>query len=172
MEKIKIHCFSIIIFLILSNGCLSAPSFIPKEFKKELDIDLNIHQLCKDPDKYIGSKVLLGGVIISIQNFPLKTEVIILGKPLDKRNIPITSAYTTNKFVATYKGYLDRLIYSPWRLITIAGQVSGKTKGKIKGIFYPKVDIEYFYLWPPQEPYYYPPFYRIKEYNPHFLGSD
>jgi outer membrane lipoprotein len=102
--------------------------------------------------------VLLGGIILNVQNYPLNTELEIMEKPLDRRDIPVKAGYSSGRFLGIYDGYLDRLIYAPGRLITVGGEFAGSRKEDRLGMTYayPVIKIQFFRLWPSYEPYYYP----------------
>lgn len=160
----KLLYFSFLVYFGLGCGRLSFFSKIPSYFREEIDPGLTFTELRKEPKAYMEKKVLLGGVITEIQNNPLETELRILQKPLDQRNIPIEKGYTSGQFIAVYKGYLDRLVYAPGRLITIGGKVIGqKIKDEYGRIYtYPVIMIDFLQLRPVQAPYFYPPWFEPK----------
>jgi len=160
----QIRYFVITIYLLFLCGCLTARPFAPSYFRKSLTPAIKFWQIYQDPNQHIGENILVGGVIAEIRNYSQKTEIEIMQKPLDDNDIPIKSAYSGTKFLALYDGYLDRLIYAPGRLMTIAGTVIEKRvkKGNVRSYIYPVIMIQFYRLWPSQEPYYYLPWFQPK----------
>ena len=159
--------FLMIVYSLMACGCLSFAPIVPSSFREEIDPQLTFSTLKRDPNGYIGSNVFLGGIIVEIRNNPaniLETEMQILQKPLDRRDIPIKTGATSGRFLAVYEGYMDRLVYAPGRLITIGGEVIGpETKSEYGSVYtYPVIRIEFFQLWPSQDVYFYPPWFQPK----------
>ena len=154
----------IILYLVLMCGCFAPLSLTPSHFRKSSNSTGPFWQIYQDSNQYIGKDILVGGVIAEIRNYPQKTEIEIMQKPLDNNDIPMKSAYSGNKFLAHYDGYLDRLLFAPGRLMTIAGTVAEKRVKKEYGrsVIYPVINIQFYRLWPPQEPYYYLPLFQPK----------
>jgi len=172
----QISYLVIIIYLSFLCGCLTTSPLAPSYFRKSLDPSITFWQIYQDPNQYLGKNILVGGVIAGVRNYPQKTEIEIIQKPLDNNDIPIKSAYSGNKFLALYDGYLDRLIYAPGRLMTIAGTVIEKKarKGYGRSYIYPVIMIQFYRLWPSQEPYYYLPWFQPKrkeEMSPPYWNS-
>lgn len=143
-------------------GCLSPPQVVPAYFRRQIGPGLSLDQLRVSPSAFTGRKVLLGGIILNVQNYPLNTELEIMEKPLDRRDIPVKTGYSSGRFLGIYDGYLDRLIYAPGRLITVGGEFAGLRKEDRLGMtyVYPVIKIQFFQLWPSHEPYYYPTWFR------------
>ena len=162
--------------LLFHCGCVTVPSVAPSYFYKGLDPMITFLQIYQDPDQYKGKSILVGGVISGVRNYPQKTEIEIIQKPLNNNKIPVKTAYSGGKFFAFYDGYLDRLIYSQGQLITIAGIIKGKkiTKRVGSSYIYPVIMIQFHRLWPSQEPYFYSPWFQPKrkeEMSPPFWDS-
>jgi outer membrane lipoprotein len=149
------------VWLCLLGGCLTPPPTAPVYFKQSLD-HLPLSTLQKDIPGNIGKKVMYGGIIVEVQNYSASTEMVISERPLNYQDIPIKTGYSSGYYLAVFKGYLDRLVYAPGRLMTVAGEVIGQRVEERYGIFYiyPVIHAQFFHLWPPQEPYYYPPWYQ------------
>ena len=48
----------------------------------KIDVNVTAQELFKDPQKYYGKTVVLGGVIIKIENLETKTRIEVLESPL------------------------------------------------------------------------------------------
>ena len=172
----QIKYFVITIYVVSFCGCFTTPPLAPSYFRKSFTPTIPFWQIYQDPNQHIGENILVGGVIAEIRNYPQKTEIEIMQKPLNKNDIPMKSAYSSSKFLALYDGYLDRLLYAPGRLMTIAGTVLEKRvkKGYGTSYIYPVIMIQFYRLWPPQEPYYYHPWLQPKreeEMTPPYWNS-
>ena len=168
--------FAIILFIVIACGCFTPPPLAPSHFRKSLNSTGPFWQIYQDSNQYIGKDILVGGVIAEIRNYPQKTEIEIMQKPLDNNDIPMKSVYSGNMFLARYDGYLDRLLFAPGRLMTIGGTVIEKRakKGYGRSGIHPVIKIQFYRLWPPQEPYYYLPLFQPKtkeEMSPPYWDS-
>ena len=68
--------------LLWFAGCGAA---ISPEVLKDVDQSLSFEELLKDPEAFRGKTVLLGGDIIETENFPGKTLIIVLQRPLNSK---------------------------------------------------------------------------------------
>jgi outer membrane lipoprotein len=147
-------------FLLLS--AVSACAYpISRELREEARPDLTFSMVLKNPDAYIGSVVIWGGRIIEVHNHPGKTDVLVLETALEFGEKPEPAEYSRGRFIAQVSGFLDPAIYSPGRMITMAGEVTGKeTKplGDLK-YTYPVIKGRQIHLWRVQPVYVYPPDY-------------
>jgi outer membrane lipoprotein len=137
--------------MLLLAGCTHV---ISKETLKEVDRNATFAQVVKDPDAYKGKTVLFGGAIIETKNFTDKSQAVVLQQPLDSRDRPVAGDVSEGRFVLTTPGFLDPAIYSPGRMITVAGKVVGKEKRPLGEIeyTYPVIEKQGLYLWPAERP--------------------
>lgn len=96
------------------------------------------------------SSVLWGGVIIDIRNTSDHTELTVLGYPLDSSQRPETAKTPIGRFLVRRPEYLEPLIYSPKREITVVGMVEEIKEGRVgdSPYRYPVVKADGIYLWP------------------------
>lgn len=155
----------LLLFFVL--GCASA--VVPTELQGRVNRTLSFEQLVRNPERYRGAMVVLGGVILSSVNRPQGTEVEILQKPLTRRDEPRDVDESYGRFIALYEGYLETTVYSKDRRVTVLGVVSGKEKRPLGGIIYgyPKITVTKIRLWPVVEENPYPPY---GWYDPYFYG--
>ncbi len=148
----------LISFSLLFQGCTYA---ISPDLARQADKTIPFESFERDPDRYKGKLVILGGIIT--QATPLKkgTLIEVLQKPLDYWGKPRRTDTTGGKFLVYYSAYLDPLVYAPEREITVAAEIEGM-RSKVLG------DIEYSYpvvlsrelkLWPKERPPQYRPEY-------------
>jgi outer membrane lipoprotein len=146
-----IRLFIIMGVMLLLVGCTHV---ISKEVLKDVDKNVTFAQLAKDPDAYKGKTVLFGGAIIETINVAGKSQIIVLQQPLDGRDRPVAGDVSEGRFIVRTQGFLDPAIYSPGRLVTVAGQVVGKEKHPLGEIeyTYPVIEKQGLYLWPIEGP--------------------
>lgn len=129
------------------NGC--AP-VISKEVMQEVDEGISFQEMQQRPEVYQGKTTVLGGDIIQTENYPNKTLLVVLHRPLDSRQRPETEGTSLGRFIVRVPGFLDPAIYQAGRLITVAGEVAGKetrTLGEVS-YTYPVIEKRELHLWP------------------------
>lgn len=136
--------------LLWLAGCATA---ISPEMLKNVDQSIPFEDILKDPEAFQGKTVLLGGDIIETENFPDKTLIIILQRPLDSNEKPGGEDKSKGRFIISVPGFLDSAIYGRGRQITVAGTVAGKEVRALDEIEYgyPIIDRRELYLWPLEE---------------------
>ena len=145
----------LILFVI---GC--AP-VISQEVLREVDKELPFQAVLRNPDKFKGKTILLGGKIIETTPLPGKTRITVLQYPLGSRNKPSVDAGSEGRFIVETPGFLDPVVYSAGRQVTVAGIIAGKEVQPLGEISYayPLVTIRELYLWPVDEALQSPQFY-------------
>lgn len=149
----------ILFVALISYGCASRA---PIEIKQAPEKDLTIKEVQAEPDRFRGTTVRWGGVIAKVENKTTQTWIEIISYQLKKRGRPLLGNQSAGRFIASYDGFVDPLIYTEGREITVAGTISGKTDKSI-GEFvysYPIVTVTASHLWPENPappPYDYPP---------------
>lgn len=97
-----------------------------------------------------------GGVIVAAKNLKDRTQVEVLGYPLDDDNRPDQNAAPIGRFIAVHAGYLETADYAPGRLVTAVGKVTETRAGKIgeAQYKYPVLATNRIHLWSksPREP--------------------
>ena len=144
--------------ILLLMGC--AP-VISQDVLREVDRDLPFQAVLSNPDNFKGKTILLGGSIIETTPLPGKTRIMVLEHPLDFRNKPSGTAASEGRFIVEATGFLDPVVYSAGRQVTVAGIIGGKEVLPLGEInyTYPVVVSRELYLWPIDDAYYLPQFY-------------
>ena len=147
---------SLLVFLIM--GC--AP-VISQEVLREIDKDLPFQAVLRNPDEFKGRTILLGGKIIETTPLQGKTRMTVLQYPLGFRNKPSVDGGSEGRFIVEAAGFLDPVVYSPGRQVTVAGILEGKEVHPLGQIdyAYPLVTSRELYLWPVDEAGSLPQFY-------------
>lgn len=136
--------------LLLLAGCASV---ISPEMLKDVDQSIPFESILKDPEAFQGKTVLLGGEIIETENFPDKTLIIMMQRPLNSKEKPSSEDKSKGRFIVSVPEFLDPAIYRRGRKITVAGTVSGKEVRALDEVeyTYPIIDRRELYLWPIEE---------------------
>lgn len=147
------------IFLLVAgvwiSGC--APVF-PKEVTDRVDRHVSFKELLRDPEKFKGSWVMLGGVIVSLKNVKEGTLIEVLQGPLDSDGRPLETDRTEGRFLVQSDQFLDSAVYHPGRLITFVGEIIGRKDMPIDEITYqyPLLADKVLHLWsPPTGPHFF-----------------
>ena len=131
---------------LLLQGCTYA---ISPEMSARADKTISFEMIQADPDTFKGKLVLLGGTIAQTGNSKQGTVIEVVQKPLDYWGKPKRTDRTGGRFLVFSPGYLDAMIFSPGREITVAAEVEGtrsKTLGELE-YSYPVVIARELKLW-------------------------
>jgi outer membrane lipoprotein len=123
---------------------------------KDVDETATLERIMKNPDALRGRTVLLGGVIVSVENEQGLTTLEIFEEPLDGRRRPSTDPdKSSGRFMAEVKGFLDPAIYAKGRQITVAGRVKGSVSKPLDKTTYayPVIDVIEHHLFKKEEPF-------------------
>lgn len=109
-------------------------------------------QAAEDVPGMLNHNVAWGGLIAAAKNLKDKTELEVVGYPLDSENRPDRDAKPTGRFIVIRSGYLETADYAPGRLITVVGVVTGTRTGTVgeAQYVYPVVMANRLRLWPPR----------------------
>jgi len=120
---------------------------------KTVDETITFERILANPDAYKGKIVLLGGTIVKTINLPDETLIEVVQQPLDRRNMPINAEASKGRFIIVFKEFKDPAIFSPGRLITVAGEVIGSQTRPLgeTNYNYPLLTPKEYYLWRPYE---------------------
>lgn len=170
MQKLpRISLF--LIMLALLGACASKPpaaiSKIPPENPSLTRVRMNI-------DGFMGTEVRWGGVITKVENKAKRTWIEIVRQQLADNGRPRTNDRSDGRFIASFEGFIDPLVYEVGRPLTVVGTIEGKTERSIGEYDYlfPIVAVEGSYLWKAEskirDPYYYPPPYWYYDLRFHY----
>ena len=145
-----------IAFFFLS-GC---GHVISKDALRGVDMQITYAALRKDAQASRGKSVLLGGVIVETVNKKNGTLLEIYQTGMDRWGKPIHPDSSEGRFLALYKGVLEKEIYRKGRKVTIAGIVQGEQIVRLGEIDYryPYVLITDMHLWKEETPERYEPY--------------
>lgn len=159
----------LLIAAIALSGCAHA---ISSELRQQSRKDLPFSAVLRNPDVYLGQTVIWGGRIIETVNRENETLVKVLQMPLDYYGMPEDEERSQGRFLARIQGYVDNEIYREGRMVTVAGEISGKETEPLgeTQYTYPVITVKEIHLWK-QTPIYGPPlyweYYRYDYYGPY-----
>jgi outer membrane lipoprotein len=144
----------------------------PPFLREPMPENPQLAQVISDVNAFAGRRVRWGGVVVRVENRAEGTDVELVERALDKSGRPVAANASAGRFVATMGGFLDPMIYTQGREVTILGTVSGEETRKIGEFEYRYVTVkaDNLYLWEPVQPapppmyydpwWYYDPWYR------------
>ena len=135
--------------LLLVAACASKPPLDTSG----ADLTVTPDEAVADMDRLEGSRVLWGGVIVAAHNREDRTQLEILGYPLNDRQRPVTDESPQRRFLAVKEGYLETADYAQGRQVTVTGPLAGTRSGRVgeADYTYPLIRIEDSHLWPKGE---------------------
>ena len=129
---------------LLANGC-ATPYDIGSADPRVTPVEA-----AQDVAGMLNHTVAWGGLIAAAKNLKDKSELEVVGYPLDSENRPNHDAKPTGRFLVIQPGYLETADYAPGRLITVVGTVTETRRGTVgeAKYVYPVVVATKLQLWP------------------------
>ena len=156
------------LWLLLTLGLafiLQGCATLPKEFREiPVKKEITLSQVLSSPEIYQNSQVLWGGRIVNCLNKDELTLLEIVQFSLDLDGKPKADTTSEGRFLVETSKFLDCAIYTPGKLITVAGVFKDLRDGKIgeKSYKFPVLEGKAFHLWKEEVkvqveayPYYY-----------------
>ncbi len=142
--------FPVLGFFLALSAC--AP-VISKQSLSQADMNLTFQELQRDPERYRGKVVLLGGQILGTKVQDGQTWIEVLQRPLTSRQKPKETDVSYGRFLTRFADFRDPAIYVPGREITVLGEIEGKQVSPLNGTtyVYPVLIPREAYLWRPEE---------------------
>ena len=151
-----------IVYLSIALMLIGCASRAPIPISKVPEGNLSVAEVRTDTTRFIGTEVRWGGVISTVENKATQTWVEIVSRELRKNGQPKVSAESGGRFIASFQGFVDPVVYRVGYLLTILGTIEGQTSHPIGEYTYsfPVVSVAGSHLWQMEsEPvrYEYPP---------------
>lgn len=139
-------------FLILLALTLSACAR-PVFEAPQAATDLTPAAAAADIQAALERRVVWGGRIVAARNLADRTELVVLGFPLDRGQRPRTRERPVGRFIVHYPGYLETGVYAPDRLVTIDGRVVARETRPVgeASYRYAMASARAIHLWPEGE---------------------
>jgi outer membrane lipoprotein len=155
----------IVLVLLVGSGCAANPAL---SISQAVVDDVTLTQARSAADAYTGSTVRWGGVVTEVENKADKTWVFVVGRALSDDAKPVTDSASEGRFIASFNGFVDPLVYKSGRPLTVVGSVEGSTVRAIGEYDYrfPVVVVRDSYLWaePVKTKIYYAPSPFVYDY--------
>jgi outer membrane lipoprotein len=163
-----VRILSIVLVLMVCGGCAANPA---SSISQAIVDDVSLTQARSAADAYMGSTVRWGGVVTEVENKADKTWVFLVGRALRDDEEPITDSVSEGRFVASFSGFVDPLVYKSGRPLTVVGSIESNTVRAIGEYDYrfPVVAVRDSYLWaePDKTKFIYVPTPRYDYYYYH-----
>jgi outer membrane lipoprotein len=151
--------FVFLLSTLLSLAMSGCAHIISSDMREKARADLTFPMVREDPDAYIGTIVIWGGVVDELTSEKKGSTLIVFERPLDSRDWPKANEDSRGKFLARTDQRLDLLQYQKGTNITLAGVVVGReTRSSDDQVYtYPVVEIVEIhsvrekYSWAPDE---------------------
>ncbi len=165
------HSILVLLYLGVVMFLSACSSHVPPDIRQSFDGAPGLTQVRANPDAYLSQELRWGGVILATENRENTSRLTIVGFPLNDSGRPGIARTSPGRFFADVDAFLEPLVYSREREITVIGKLLKTEKSKV-GEFdyeYPVVEVEKFYLWPlrPKTVDYNPPYYS-PFFNPYY----
>lgn len=136
--------------LVLLFGCASY--VITPELVKRSEA-IPFRELLRNPNLYKGKTVILSGVILECKAVFDGTLCEVLQIPVRPGMRPDSADRSEGRFMAHSRQFLDPVVYSRGRQVTLGGVVSGEHRKMVdeREYRYPLIEVEEIYLWPAEK---------------------
>lgn len=131
-------------------ACAPAPIYKPSANT----VATTPNNVAQSPDQYANADVIWGGTVVEVRNFPDRSEVEVVGYPLDSSQRPkLDNHGGWGRFVAVMPGFVEPFNYPTGALITLAGRITGTRPGNVGEASYvfPTVSVAQSHVWTPAE---------------------
>lgn len=166
-----------LVYILILMLMMACSSNIPPDIREPVEAAANFTAVQANAQAYQSNRFRWAGVILGTENKQSTSWMTIIAFPVGDNGRPRITAQSPGRFIAVANEFLEPLVYSQKREITVIGKLI-KTEILKIGEYdyeYPVIEVENYYLWPPrperidmQTPYYRPyhPFYGWP-YFPH-----
>lgn len=154
------------VFLI---AILSACASKPTASISKIPVDsLTVAEVRANPGRFVGSEVRWGGVITRVENKASETWIELVGRELRKDGEPKLGGPSDGRFIASFPGFADAMVYKEGYLLTVVGTLKGETTRLIGEYEYrfPVVSVTGSYLWKVEEKPRFPDYPSPLWYDP------
>jgi len=132
--------------MVILNGCAAQ---VPAPISMIPEGNLSVAEARANQERFVGSEVRWGGVITTVENQASQTLIEVVGRALKKNGQPSVDSGSSGRFIASFRGFVDPVVYSAGKLLTVVGTIEGETTRPIGEYAYsfPVVTVSGSYLW-------------------------
>lgn len=110
--------------------------------------------VAQSPDRFTNAEVIWGGRVVEVRNLADRSEIEIVGYPLDSSQRPrVDNNGGWGRFVAVMPGYVESFNYPTGTLVTLTGRITGSREGNVGQAPYvfPLVSAGQSHVWTAEE---------------------
>lgn len=140
------------VMLVVLAGCASS-TVIPEPLESQIDKGVTFDQIRESPDSYRGKLVVLAGEVLKAKALQGGTQLEVLQLPMDDDKGPVTDRMESKgRFLAWQQDFLDPATIADGTRITIVGEVTGASVGKMDeaDYRYPTLEVKHLHRWEPR----------------------
>ena len=138
------------ILITLFSGCATQ---VPTAISKIPAHNISVTEVRMDLQRFSGAEVRWGGVIIKVENKASRTWIEIVSRELRKNGQPLSDSKSSGRFIASFSGFIDPIVYEVGASVTVVGSIAGESVRLIGEYAYafPVVSVSTAYLWPKKD---------------------
>lgn len=150
------------------TGCASK---LPQTIAAPPADAISATQVQQTAEAFAGKQIRWGGEILEVANTEQHTDVLVVGRELEKDGEPIANSQVDARFIARFPGFQEPAEFPAGKRLTVSGTLSGVEVRKVGeyDYSYPVINAGEFHRWPEKKaydraPYRYPPYYGWGRY--------
>ncbi len=149
--------------LFMLVGC--GVRVLPEAAMQQVDPSVDFTLVRDDPQRYVGTTVLLGGRIISNRSTQEGSLLEILPYRLDRSGRPVDIDGEGGRFLARAERFLDPEVYERGSLVTLTGTVLGTGTSTLNDVTYrwPLFRVGAIHSWRAER--YYDPYLHARPFH-------
>ena len=138
-----------IVFLMLVLMLVGCAAQVPLPVSKKPVGSLTVAEARTDTARFIGTEIRWGGVITRVENKAKETWIEIASRELRGNGQPKEAGLSGGRFIASFPGFADPVVYQVGRQLTVLGPIKGQTKRLIgeHEYLFPVVSVTASNLW-------------------------
>jgi outer membrane lipoprotein len=146
MEEPTMKPLLLLFISFVLSGCAHV---ISDEGLRLVDRSISFRTVRENPTHYIGKYIVAGGTIAAVRNSKEGAELEVVQLNLDRTGMPEDNIRSDGRFIAISPDFLDSMIYSNGKMVTILGEISGQKTKKLeeRDYSYPVLTIKEIHLW-------------------------
>ncbi len=134
--------------LFVLVGC-GGVRVLPQAAMEQVDPSVDLSLVKDDPQRYVGTTILLGGRILENRSTREGSLLEVLPYRLDRSGRPLEIDEQAGRFLARSQRFLDPEIYERGSLVTMTGTVLGAGTSTLNEVTYhwPLFQVGSAYIW-------------------------
>lgn len=131
----------------LLYGCAVQP---PAPISRIPAGNVSLSEVRSDIKRFVGTEVRWGGEITRVENKAKYTWIEVVSRKLMQNGQPEFNGASQGRFIASFKGFADPVVYQVGMQLTVLGPIEGQSARSIGEFSYsfPVVSVTSSFLWP------------------------